>query len=67
MKLPAGFLRALAEGDEEALAVEVVFEDGFTLVTSVHEGKNRTRKLDTQWTGHAANKHQPAHPLLSIV
>lgn len=52
MDLPAGLGAGLARGVDEALAVLVVFEDGFAAVAAIHDVVKGPRVLDAQLARH---------------
>ena len=48
MELPTGFLAGFTEGIEEAAAILIVVEDGFTPVPTIHQEANGPGKLHAQ-------------------
>ena len=52
MELPAGFFTGFAEGVEEAAAILIVVEDGFTAVPAIHQVVGGPGKLNAQGSRH---------------
>ena len=52
VELPAGFFAGFTEGIEEAVAILVVVEDGFTPVPTIHQVIDGSGKLNAQRSRH---------------
>ena len=52
MHLPKGFLATLSECGQKSLAIGIVHEDAFAMVTAIHEVVNRPGILDAQLASH---------------
>jgi hypothetical protein len=53
MDLPRGLGASLAEGEEKALAIEIVLEDRFAAIAAIHDVVNGAGIFDTKLAGHA--------------
>ena len=54
MNLPVGFLADFSQCGEKLLVIEIIAEDRFTAVTTVHHMVDRAGILDAQRAGHVA-------------
>ena len=50
--MPAGFLTGFTEGVEEAAAIRIIVEDGFTAVPSIHQVVGGPGKFNAQGSRH---------------
>ena len=55
--LPSRFLATLLECRKEALAILVIIEDAFSMVTTTHEVVNGAGILDAQLSRHCAEEY----------
>jgi hypothetical protein len=52
VNLPAGLFAGLSQGLQKAVAVEVIFEEGFAPVAAIHNVVDSARVLNSQFARH---------------
>jgi hypothetical protein len=53
---PIGLQAGLVEGAEEQLVIDIVAEDSFASISSVHDVVNRSRILEAQLASHESER-----------